>query len=165
MVTALSTQPAPPAAVILKLSEPLDALNGVTRLPWAYDLLPLVPTRQTAHKGYQIAILATRAYGPPDKQRNRGSGAALQKGNAVSRVGVRFLYRLRADSQNADYSAALTLEPTIIAAVTNTNSALYQSIAFATHTRWIETTRLVVAEGQYLLSTHVFDVQHYFDIL
>ena len=91
-----------------RVADAIRALPGWTESRWTYDLFPL-DTSSLAHHAYAVGVPSST---PVDRDRQRRAGALM-----VTSVAVRWLHRVRADRQVADYDDALDAELDLMAAI------------------------------------------------
>lgn len=125
------------AAVVEALASPVAWRES----RWSYDLLPVAEPQPAAHLTFAVAIPQTAYDSPLESVRHkRPEGSAA----VTSEVAIRWLYRLRADAQVADYDAALTAEQTLLTALSGAAlTDLHFSIA--------DVRRSTVGDGAWML--------------
>lgn len=126
-----------------------DALggDGWRESRWAYDLFPGPDPRDTLHLGFAVGCPSSTPH-PRSRQRP-------QLIVTTTRVGIRFAFRMRGDSQVDDYDDALVAEGQLMSAVTDAPNVQLWS------PRWVGTPiRRVVGDGTVFYGEVQYDVLH-----
>jgi hypothetical protein len=136
------------------VSNAVGAISGGDFRRSTFPLLMFGKTQQTvAHLAYQVGANITNAISGRQKS-NEGVECTTQ-------IEVRFAYRVRPLSQNADYDNLLNKEQLIIKAVLDrTNATLYEN----THFRFSNADRSISDSGEYFLSSTFYEAYHYLPI-
>lgn len=97
-----------------RVATALEAVSGWTASTYLGELWPTANMLGlTPHKRFAVSAPSTSTIGrrETEKTRNRPGGSAV-----MTRLDVRWMYRIRADAQVSDYDAALTAERTLATA-------------------------------------------------
>ena len=134
-----------------------DAITGIFGGGFRRSTFPILmfgKTQQTvAHLAYAVGANTTNAI----SGRQRPSEGV----ECTTQIEVRFSYRIRPLSQNADYDNLLNKEQLIIKAILDrSDTDLYQS----THFRYTNSQREISDSGEYFFSSSFFDAYHYLPI-
>ena len=132
----------------------LEAVSGWTASTYLGELWPTANMLGTTpHKRFSVSAPSTSMVGRRETElvRNRPGGSAV-----VTRLLVRWMYRIRADAQVTDYDAALTDERTLATAAVSDPTG--------TDVRWILTTlsRTLQSDGEasFVAGTIAIDAFH-----
>ena len=109
--------------------------------PAGYDLFPNDSTKY-AHLAFAVGAPSTEYTFP--KQTYRASRGAEDGAMAVTVIGIRWTYRIRADAQVADYDLALQAEAVLMTALQDTSRE-------SLHYHPTRLTRRGVGDGTYQL--------------
>jgi hypothetical protein len=116
---------------------------------WAYDTFPRAEGAVIAHGMFAVGV-------PSSVTPNALEGSARKRGDvgglANTRVMVRFLWGIRAESAVADFDAGLEAEDVVRVAVLGITLAGHISIA--------RSDRMIVGDGTWLLVTLEFATTH-----
>jgi len=123
-----------------RVAAALEAVSGWTVSTYLGELWPVANMLGTTpHKRFSVSAPSTEMVGRRETElsRNRPGGSAV-----VTRLAVRWLYRIRADAQVTDYDAALTAERTLATAAVSDPTG--------TDVRWVLTTltRTLQSDGE-----------------
>jgi len=133
-----------PSAIRQALASTLDAVSDWRESRWPYEMLGYDPRRHL-HRSYAVGILQTTTL--------RERQIAARGTPVTSRVGVRWLYQLRADNMRGDYDSALDAELTLVAAI-------MASWPTSSHIILRSASRTLTEDGAYVVGTITLDVPH-----
>jgi len=134
-----------------------DAVTGISGGGFRRSTFPILmfgKTQQTvAHLAFAVGANATSAVS--------GRQRPLEGVECITQIEVRFSFRVRPLSQNADYDNLLNKEQSIIKAILDrTDTDLYSN----THFRFINAQREISDSGEFYFSSSFYDAYHYLPI-
>ena len=140
-----------PSEIRQRIAAAIRTLDGWTESRWVYDLYPL-ETSSLAHRSYAVGVSSST---PVDRDRQRRAVGVLMS----SSVSVRWLHRVRADRQVADYDDALDSELALMAAIAKIDNDPDLSLRLDSIP-----SRSIVGDGTYLLGELSFIVLHRYSL-